>query len=79
MVNNYKDNKHTNYMNSNPAKDHVYHYLKELSDAINWDSFNLTRHQQDSLQCKLNLFKEELDKAYSREKSEQPLDNGGGI
>ena len=53
-------------MNSNPAKDHVYHYLKELSDAINWDSFNLTRHQQDSLQCKLNLFKEDLDKAYEK-------------
>jgi hypothetical protein len=30
-------------MANNQAKDTVYTKLKELSDAINWDSYNLTR------------------------------------
>lgn len=30
-------------MKNNTAKEYVYKTLKELSYAINWDSFNLTR------------------------------------
>jgi hypothetical protein len=51
-------------MKNNTAKDYVYKTLKELSYAINWDSFNLTRDQQSFLDNKLAEFKKILDEAY---------------
>lgn len=50
--------------NSNPAKDNVYRKLKELSDSIGWDSFNLTRDQQEMLDNKLSEFRKSLDSTY---------------
>ena len=51
-------------MKNNTAKDYVYKTLKELSYAINWDTFNLTREQQSFLDNKLAEFKRTLDAAY---------------
>lgn len=67
MVNMYNHTyTHTTTMKNNTAKDYVYKKLDELKYFINWDSFNLTRDQQSSLENKLMEFKNALDEAYAR-------------
>ena len=49
----------------NPRRDYVYEKLDELRSAIRWDSFNLSRCQQDGLETQLGEFKCLLDEAYN--------------
>ena len=50
----------------NPPKENVYRKLEELRDALKWDTFNLTRDQQDGLENRLVELKKFLDQEYGK-------------
>ena len=60
MVNILNNTKHI-HMNTistgNPRKDWVYRKFEELQEAIDMDSFNLTRGDQDSIDVKIQELK----------------------
>lgn len=51
---------------TNPPKENVYRKLEELRDALKWDTFNLTRDQQDGIENRLAELKKFLDQEYGR-------------
>ncbi len=51
---------------TNLPKENVYRKLEELKDALKWDTFNLTRDQQDGIEIRLVEFKKFLDQEYGR-------------
>lgn len=55
----------TTTMNTS-SKEYVYRKFDELKTAIRWDTFNLTRGQQDSIESKLAEVKTALDEVYSK-------------
>ena len=68
MVNILNNTKHI-HMNTistgNPRKDWVYRKLEELQEAIEMDSFNFTRDDQDSIDVKIQELKRFLDEKYA--------------
>ena len=69
MVNVLLNNTKHTYMNTistgYPRKDWVYRKLEELQEAIEMDSFNFTRDDQDSIDVKIQELKRFLDEKYA--------------
>ena len=46
------------------AKEYVYRKLDELKTAIRWDTFNLTRIQQERLENQLAELRKQMEEYY---------------
>ena len=66
MVNMYNHThiQHRHNMNNSSAKEYVYRKFDEMKQAIRWDTFNLTRGQQDTIESRLVEVKKALDEVY---------------
>ena len=59
-VNILNNTKHMNmgtFSSGNPRKDWVYRKLEELREAVQMDSFNLTRDEQDGIDIRIQELK----------------------
>ena len=54
---------HTTTMNTS-SQEYVYRKFDELKTAIRWDTFNLTRSQQETLENKLAELRKQMEEYY---------------
>ena len=65
VLNNAKQRNMGTFSTGNPRKDWVYSKLEELREAVQMDSFNLTRDDQDGIDIKIQELKSFLDGKYA--------------
>ena len=65
VVNNAKQRNMGTLSTVNPRKDWVYCKLEELREAVQMDSFNLTRDEQDIIDIKIQELRQFLDQKYA--------------
>ena len=63
MVNMYNHTQYTTIMNTS-SQEYVYRKFDELKTAIRWDTFNLTRSQQEILENKLAELRKQMEEYY---------------
>ena len=59
----YNHTQHTTTMNTS-SQEYVYRKFDELKTAIRWDTFNLTRSQQEILENKLAELRKQMEEYY---------------
>ena len=63
MVNMYNHTQHLATMNTS-SQEYVYRKFDELKTAIRWDTFNLTRSQQERLENQLAELRKQMEEYY---------------
>ena len=63
MVNMYNHTQYTTIMNTS-SQEYVYRKFDELKTAIRWDTFNLTRSQQEKLENQLAELRKQMEEYY---------------
>ena len=59
----YNHTQHKTTMNTS-SQEYVYRKFDELKTAIRWDTFNLTRSQQETLENKLAELRKQMEEYY---------------